>query len=198
MANPSELQARSQAVVVTGQQRYKYFRRPMLAAPEPIIKQAALPPPPPPVPIIEEPKTKTIGTQSDYRENEAQTTPWDPDFRLPSDPNLKQRYLSAKHNCEGPELLTLKDMKFADGLPPGLQEVRRVEKMRAKREFEASLPPINDLEQLPLRQKMIEEWETKEWAEREEEILSVQDERLALLEHAIQVSMKPCMARTCT
>lgn len=34
----------------------------------------------------------------------------------------------------------------------GLQEVRRLEKLRAKRAFEATLPPINDVERLPERQ----------------------------------------------
>jgi hypothetical protein len=32
-----------------------------------------------------------------------------------------QAALSAKYNCQGPEILTLKDMAFADGLPAGLQ-----------------------------------------------------------------------------
>ena len=34
----------------------------------------------------------------------------------------------------------------------GLQEVRRIERMREKRAFEASLPPINDVARLPERQ----------------------------------------------
>jgi hypothetical protein len=143
---------RSQPTVVAGQQRFKYFRRPLLAAPQAAIIKAAPPPPvitPPVVPP--EPKTKTIGTQSDYRESEAQTTPWEPEVSLPDQPSIKQAYLSAKHNCEGPELLQLKDLKFGDGLPPGLQEVRRIEKMREKRAFEATLPPLNDLDQLPVR-----------------------------------------------
>eukprot|EP00195_Chlamydomonas_chlamydogama_P000588 CAMPEP_0202922768 /NCGR_PEP_ID=MMETSP1392-20130828/78098_1 /ASSEMBLY_ACC=CAM_ASM_000868 /TAXON_ID=225041 /ORGANISM="Chlamydomonas chlamydogama, Strain SAG 11-48b" /LENGTH=1175 /DNA_ID=CAMNT_0049616413 /DNA_START=82 /DNA_END=3609 /DNA_ORIENTATION=- len=185
--NPLDLTARSQPTVVTGQQRYKYFRRPLLAAPDPvIIKQANAAPIAAAPPPIEEPRSKTIGTQSDYRESEAQTLPWDPKYVLP-EASLKQKYLSDRHNCEGPELLQLQDLKFGDGLPPGLQEVRRIEKMREKRAFEATLPPINDLEQLSLRQRMIEEWENKEWREREQEILSVQDERLTLLEQALNV-----------
>lgn len=66
-------------------------------------------------------------------------------------------------------------------------QVQRLEKLREKRAFEASLPPIDDLDRLPLRQKMIEDWEAREWAEREEEIRGVQEERLALLEQALQV-----------
>ena len=34
-----------------------------------------------------------------------------------------QAYLSDRHHTDGPELAQLKDLKFGDGLPPGLQEV---------------------------------------------------------------------------
>ena len=176
----------SQPDVVAGTERFKYFRRPMLAAPDPvIIKQGAVAPPPPVPPPVEVPRSRTVGTQSDYRENDTQTIPWEPDVVLPENPSVKQQALSAKYNCSGPELLTLKDLKFGEGLPPGLQEVRRIEKMREKRAFEASLPPLHDVEKLPIRQKMIEEWEKMEWEDREDEILGVQDERLALLEQAL-------------
>jgi len=65
--------------------------------------------------------------------------------------------------------------------------VWRIEKMRAKRAFEATLPALDDMQQLPLRQRMIEEWESEEWKEREKEILGVHDERLDLLEQAVLV-----------
>ena len=68
--------------------------------------------------------------------------------------------------------------------------MRRLEKLRAKRAFEASLPPIDDVERLPERQAMIEAWEVQEWVEREEEIKGVQEERLALLAQALQVSSR--------
>lgn len=190
--NPGDLRLKSDATQVQGHNRYKYFKRPMLAAAD--VTQtykfsygAAMP-----TQVVNEarsdaPKSKTVATQSDYRESEAQTTPWDPDYVLPTDPSVKQKYLSAKYNCAGPEVLTLKDMKFADGLPAGLNEIKHIEKLREKRAFEATLPPINDMSQLPLRQKMLEEWEEKEWREREEEILGVQEERIALLEQALQV-----------
>lgn len=187
--NQMELTLNSQPTMVAGQQRFKYFRRPLLAAPEPaLIKHAPVPMPVPVPPPPPEPKSKTVGTQSDYRESEAQTMPWEPPVRLPAEVTAKQAYLSAKHNCEGPELLLLKDLKFGDGLPPGLQEVRRIEKLRAKRAFEATLPPLHDLANLPLRQKMIEEWEGREWEEREMEILGVQDERLEMIDEALQVN----------
>lgn len=43
------------------------------------------------------------------------------------------------------------------------------------------------------RQAMIEAWEVQEWAEREEEIRGVQEERLALLAQALQVRCSYCV-----
>ncbi|GIL52182.1 hypothetical protein Vafri_8117, partial [Volvox africanus] len=197
--DPADLQQRSDALAVSGNQRPKYFRRPLLAAAEIHVKQAPLPPLPQyqdlnataPAAMAgsggPEPRSKTIGTQSDYRENEAQTAPWEPGYILPEQPTIKQQALSKRFHSDGPEVLHLRDMAFADGLPAGLQEVTRIDKMRAKRAFEATLPPIDDAARLPLRQKMIEEWEAREWEEREQEILDIQERRLALLDNALQV-----------
>ncbi|GIL83565.1 hypothetical protein Vretifemale_12354, partial [Volvox reticuliferus] len=197
--DPADLQQRSDAMAVNGNQRPKYFRRPLLAAAEIHVKQAPLPPLPQyqdlnataPAAMAggggPEPRSKTIGTQSDYRENEAQTAPWEPGYVLPEQPTVKQQALSKRFHSDGPEVLHLRDMAFADGLPAGLQEVTRIDKMRAKRAFEATLPPIDDAARLPLRQKMIEEWEAREWEEREQEILDIQERRLALLDNALQV-----------
>jgi hypothetical protein len=62
-----------------------------------------------------------------------------------------------------------------------------LEAARAKHAFEASLPPIDDLARLPQRQALIEQWEVAEWAARAEEIRGIQEERMALLEAALQV-----------
>ena len=56
------------------------------------------------------------------------------------------------------------------GLPAGLAEVEMIERARAKREWEATLPPLNDMSQLEKRKKMMDEMERKEWALREQEI----------------------------
>ena len=56
------------------------------------------------------------------------------------------------------------------GLPAGLAEVEMIERARAKREWEKTLPALNDMEQLKKRQRMMEDMETKEWAFREHEI----------------------------
>lgn len=45
-----------------------------------------------------------------------------------------------------------------------------IERARAKRAWEATLPPLNDTSQLEKRKKMMDEMERKEWALREQEI----------------------------
>ena len=131
----------------------------------------------------EAPGAVTMGTQSDFRESEAQTTPYEPDTILPAEISEKQRHLNEKHNLGAePEVLLLKDLRY-DGpvgarLPAGLAEVEKIEKMREKRAFEASLPPLSDLSQMGLRKKMLEEWERREWEDREQEIVELQEEQL--------------------
>jgi hypothetical protein len=59
------------------------------------------------------------GTQSDYRESEAQTLPWSPDWVQPTNPAVlaKQAALCAKFNIAGPEVLQLAHLTFSNGLP---------------------------------------------------------------------------------
>lgn len=56
------------------------------------------------------------------------------------------------------------------GLPAGLAEVEMIERARSKRAWEATLPPLSDVDQLDKRRRMMDEMETKEWALREQEI----------------------------
>ena len=94
------------------------------------------------------PKSATAGTQSDYRESEAQTAPYAPEAFLPTRPSTRQRALNALHNVPGtngePEVLTLRDPNYDAGAPLGAADVDRLERARAKRAFEASLPPLSD------------------------------------------------------
>ena len=88
----ADMTAASRPEVVAGTDRYKYFRRPLLSMPvHSTFKEAPVVPPPPaplPPPI---PKAKTVGTQSDYRESEAQTTPWEPQAAIPEELTAKQQ-----------------------------------------------------------------------------------------------------------
>jgi hypothetical protein len=100
--------------------------------------------------------TKTIAIQTDYRDGEAQTDPYTPEYVI-------------KPGTQ-PELLTLITLAYGRGLPAGLAEVEMIERARAKRAWEATLPPINDPTQWDKRLKMMTEMERKEWMHRENEI----------------------------
>ena len=74
--------------------------------------------------------TKTVAVQTKYRDSEAQTDPYTPDYTV--------------RPGEEPEILTLASLSYGKGLPAGLAEVEMIERARQKRDFEAALPPITD------------------------------------------------------
>lgn len=182
---PGELAAISTKGTVSGENRFKYHKRPLLGSAS-AVPQSMTVGTLSPAPVGEGQRSRTVATQSVYRESEAQTLPYSPDYVLPDQTSDKQRALMDKYHTDIPEVLTLQKMKFGQGLPIGLAELNRIDKLREKRAFEAQLPPLHDLEQLPRRKAMMEAWEHKEWAEREEEIRRLQEERLELLARAIE------------
>lgn len=110
----------------------------------------------------------TVGVQTDYRESETQTEPFSPEYVI--HPEVGQ-----------PELLQLAYLTWGQGLPAGVAEVELIERARARRAWEATLPSLDDLSQLNKRREMMEEMEVKEWNFLAEEIQKLQDTRLALL-----------------
>lgn len=113
------------------------------------------------------PSTRTIGTQSIFRESETQTDPWTSEYTV--------------RPGSAPEVLTLMSLTHQHGLPAGLNEVIMIERARAKRKWEASLPDIADESKRVERMKMMEEQEALEWKWREEEIEQIQQRRLELV-----------------
>ncbi|XP_068457931.1 cilia- and flagella-associated protein 91-like [Clinocottus analis] len=61
-----------------------------------------------------------------------------------------------------------------------------IERARAKRAWEATLPPLNDLSQLEKRRRMMEEMEVNEWAFRDGEIQKLQEARLVVLKDLLR------------
>merc|ERR1719261_900982 len=120
---------------------------------------------------VMESKTKTVGTQSVYRESEAQTDPYSPDYFIV--PN------------QVPEVLTLTHLTYGAGLPATEAELAIIERTRQKRLFEAMLPPPTDEFNLNLRSQLMEMQEFRNWADREKTIRELQDKRLALLKEAL-------------
>ncbi|XP_048459044.1 cilia- and flagella-associated protein 91 [Rhincodon typus] len=162
---------------VSGKNRYKYFTRPVI----PFVQQL------PVNAILDVSKggtpnnitsfdnqflpIRTVGVQTDYRDSETQTEPYSPEYVvLPG---------------SAPELLTLAALKFGRGLPAGLAEVEMIERARAKRAWEATLPPLSDRSQLEKRKRMMEAMERNEWAFREQEIEKLQEIRLDVLMHLL-------------
>jgi len=166
--------------IISGQSRYKYFRRPIIpfmnAQPPEVlfapVEQEAMAPLELPMPEPE-PLTKTVECQSDFRESETQTDPFTPAYVVPPD-------------APEPEVLTLTALTYGAGLPAGLNEVKMIERARQKRDFEASLPPMTDEVSLTLRRKMMGEQELRDWNVREEQILELQQEKLGVFDAGLR------------
>ncbi|XP_009703390.1 PREDICTED: protein MAATS1 [Cariama cristata] len=160
---------------VSGRNRYKYFARPLIpsnkllslnvayatAKKEPYVHSATR------NSKVFGPKLRTLGTQTDYRDGEAQTDPYSPEYVVPSG--------------SVPELLTLATLTWGRGLPAGLAEVEMIERAREKRAWEATLPAMDNASQIAKRRKMMDDMERKEWAFREQEIEKLQEVRLEVL-----------------
>jgi len=159
-----------------GTNRFLYFKRPIIpflqqVQPDVILQQPMLDPLAAAEGYMNRPSTpltRTIQLQTDYRESEAQTDPYSPEYVV--------------RPGSAPEVLALATLSYKRGLPAGLAEVEMIERARAKREWEKTLPASNDMEQLKKRKRMMDNMETKEWAFREHEIEELQAIRLELLE----------------
>jgi len=164
---------------VSGRDRYRFFRRPIIPflqqVPPEVVLQATNGPYSGTDVIAERaptPLTRNVMVQTDYRDSETQTDPYAPEF--------------VTRPGSQPELLTLATLSYGRGLPAGLAEIEMIERARIKRAWEASLPPLNDLEKLDQRRKMMDEQERKEWAFRESEIEKLQTTKLQVLKKMLK------------
>nr|XP_008171397.1 cilia- and flagella-associated protein 91 isoform X1 [Chrysemys picta bellii] len=165
---------------INGRNRYKYFERPFIPFHKPFplnVAYAVAKTEPYVYPSItsdrsRSPTSRTLGTQTDYRDGEAQTDPYSPEYVVPLG--------------SIPELLTLATLTWGRGLPAGQAEVEMIERAREKRAWEATLPPLSDLSQTEKRRKMMDDMERKEWAFREQEIEKLQDVRLEVLKKLLR------------
>ncbi|KAJ1508461.1 Cilia- and flagella-associated protein 91 [Coelomomyces lativittatus] len=164
---------------VNGKNRYKYFRKPLIPYIEPVqhlVPKPKLPESNPETHANESmffpPKKVNMAVQTMYRENDAQTDPYSPEYTFSSG----QRY---------PEILALASLTYQAGLPVGLAEIEMIERARLKKIWEQSLPVATDEVSFQKRLKMMEAMELKEWAEREKEIQRLQKRKLAILAHLL-------------
>ena len=165
--------------IISGANRYKFFRRPVIpflnAQPPEVLFAPVEAEQPSAMELVQpepEPLTKDVECQSMYRDMEAQTNPYTPDHVVPPGTN--------------PEVLTLTALTYGAGLPAGLNEVKMIERARDKRAFEASLPPMTDEVSLALRRTMMGEQELRDWNVREEQIKEVHEEKLATFDTALR------------
>uniref|UniRef100_A0A8C8S965 Cilia- and flagella-associated protein 91 n=1 Tax=Pelusios castaneus TaxID=367368 RepID=A0A8C8S965_9SAUR len=156
---------------VNGRNRYKYFERKNSNLHCSTTYTGATP-----VTSVDDrsrsPTSRTLGIQTDYRDGEAQTDPYSPEYVVPLG--------------SIPELLTLATLTWGRGLPAGQAEVEMIERAREKRAWEATLPPLSDLSQVEKRRKMMDDMERKEWAFREQEIEKLQEVRLEVLKKLLR------------
>uniref|UniRef100_A0A8C3P1R9 Cilia- and flagella-associated protein 91 n=1 Tax=Cyanoderma ruficeps TaxID=181631 RepID=A0A8C3P1R9_9PASS len=115
---------------------------------------------------------RTLGTQTDYRDGEAQTDPYSPQYIVRSG--------------SVPEILTLATLTWGRGLPAGQAEMEIIDRIREKRAWEAALPPMDSPSNVAKRLKMMEAMERKEWADREEEINQLQKARMEVFKKLLQ------------
>ncbi|XP_078088181.1 cilia- and flagella-associated protein 91 [Mustelus asterias] len=158
---------------VSGKNRYKYFTRPVIPFVQQVPVNAVLDISKGDSPFNFEQLNeqfvpiRTVAVQTDFRDSETQTEPYSPEYVV--------------RPGSAPELLTLAALKFGRGLPAGLAEVEMIERARAKRAWEATLPPLSDSSQHEKRKRMMEAMERNEWAFREQEIEKLQEIRLDVL-----------------
>ncbi|KAK9885822.1 hypothetical protein WA026_013694 [Henosepilachna vigintioctopunctata] len=126
---------------VHGGARHKYFSYPIITYPSEVIPYLHFPT----FTLKKIPKTagdrkhKMAGggmheyVQTDFRDSEMQTSPWQPDYTLINN-----------DGSASPQLLKLDFLKWGSGLPAGKAEVVLVERARMKRAWEKHLPPPTD------------------------------------------------------
>jgi hypothetical protein len=173
-SNPAVKAAAQPGNDVSGTSRHKYFKQPIVphlhaVAPEVLLAPTAKENPLMPSMENDEPLTKAVGVQTKYRDSEAQTAPYTPQFVVNED-------------AEEPEVMMLDNLT---SLPVGLKEVTMIERAREKRAMNAALPPITDEASLDLRKRLMEQQELREFMIREEEFDAMREKRLEVLRKAI-------------
>lgn len=161
---------------VSGSARCKYFQRPMVPQLDAVPPSVLLAPTKTQDPLqtngTAQKQSHNVSIQTIYREEEAQTDPYSPDYVLAGD--------------VPPQVLLLKEMSFAGGhLPVGIKEVEMIEHAKAKQRLMSSLPPATDEASLALRKRLLELQEMRELAIRQRQIDEAHEARLTELDRAL-------------
>ncbi|XP_063229726.1 cilia- and flagella-associated protein 91-like isoform X1 [Bacillus rossius redtenbacheri] len=165
---PPELKA-DPKVDIVGVDRHRFFSKPTvpMLLPATLVTPAAevattCAPEPCRAPAASAvPASRSHGTQTDYRESEAQTTPWAPPCRVA--------------DGSSPEVLSLAMLSWGHGLPAGMHEVRIIERARVRRKWEEAVAAADNQKDIS---DILEAMEREEWSNREQEIQMLHDARL--------------------
>lgn len=117
--------------------------------------------------------TRDAGIQTMYRENDAQTEPFTPNYYIPEgwDPN--------------PLVLGLSELGWNNGLPAGMEEVELIRRLQRRRALEASLPQGNDPRSREERFCALFNLERQEREEREQHMEKIRERRLDYIRGAL-------------
>lgn len=100
---------------------------------------------------------KIAATQTRYRESSAQTSPWQPPYKV----------MNTAEDGSYPEVLTLAYLSWGAGLPAGMHECKIIERARIRRAWEKRLLPVTDDLGMEKLRDYIMKVEQNEWAFRE-------------------------------
>ncbi|VDM32181.1 unnamed protein product [Hydatigera taeniaeformis] len=112
---------------------------------------------------------RDYGIQTQWRESEAQTDPYSPDYVMPIGQN--------------PKVLLLSHLTFGNGLPVGQNEVELIGRAEERRLVEAQMESLLSAYRTRLRNKM----ELDEWRHRAREIEALQEIRLQVIAQLLRI-----------
>eukprot|EP00210_Caulerpa_lentillifera_P006008 g5742.t1 len=118
---------------------------------------------------------KIIGVQTDYRDSETQTVPFEPELRVRNLDELRH----------GKNAVLQSDLMLLKGVEEQNCTVELVEKLRREQEFKRSLPPLDSEGALLRRQQMIAKYEKAKWKQRNNELEKTQNRKLESFEHGL-------------
>lgn len=119
---------------------------------------------------------RTIGVQTKFRDGEAQTDAFTAAYTI-----------KAGHN---PEVLSIAHVRMRGppgaALPAGPGEVAMIQRLRERRELEASLPPMTDEAGFSVRKRLMQAQELSDWKFREAEMDSANEGKVQAVAEALE------------
>lgn len=145
------------------------------------------------------PPTREVGTQSIYRESEAQTMPYFPEVRsvskkrMADNGSLLEKDHAVVQEKDLPDYMKMDALFFEDGRQGGQiteDHIKIVDRTRRRKQVEDQIknigPNVGE-EEFKRRVQMLKELEMIEWKEREEEIAQMQDRQIEHVRAKLEV-----------